>query len=167
MVAVNDTWHVVVTREGRDWLAEVQGIHGGAHTDARTLQTLDKHVREVIVLGADLPDDAMDELSVDYEYRLDDGDAERRAAVETRKKAQRLAADAEKRTALLARKYVSRGVAVRDVAAMLDISHQRVSQITAPAGTVKKAARKGTRTAAKRAAAQLKAGSRERTRSSA
>lgn len=132
MVAVNDTWNVIVTREGRDWLAEVQGVKGGGHTHARTLQALDKHVREVITLVADLPDDAMDGLEIDYEYRLDGSDDERKVAVETRKRAQRLAADAEKRYARLACRYVERGVAVRDIAAMLGISHQRVSQLTAP-----------------------------------
>lgn len=148
MVAVNDTWHVIVTREGRDWLAEVPAIHGGAHTHARTLQALDKYVREVIVLGADLPDEAMDSLEIDYEYRLDGSDDERKVAVETRKKAQRLAADAEKRYARLACRYVERGVAVRDIAAMLGISHQRVSQLTAPSSKSRRTSAASSRTKA-------------------
>lgn len=132
MATVNDRWHVIVTREGRDWLAEVQGIQGGAHTFARTLKGLDKHVREIIVLGADLPDEAQDALEIDYEYRVDDTDEARRAAVATRRKARRLAEEAEQQTSALARRYAARGVAVRDIAAMLDISYQRVAQLAAP-----------------------------------
>jgi hypothetical protein len=124
-----DAWHVIVTREGRDWLAEVQSIQEGAATYARTLKGLDKNVREVIVLGADLPDDAMDDLNVEYEYRIDEDDKQRRAAVATRREARRLAEKAERETSILACRYVERGVPVRDVAAMLDISHQRVSQL--------------------------------------
>lgn len=132
MAPVNDRWHVTVTREGRDWLAEVAELTSGAHTHARNLHTLDKHVREIIVLGADLPDDALNTLTIDYEYRVDEQDAERRRAVEERRTALRLAAEADQRYTALARNYVSRGLPVRDIAAMLGISHQRVSQLTAP-----------------------------------
>lgn len=131
MVEVSTPWHVIVTREGRDWLAEVQGIQGGA-TYARTLKGLDKNVREVIVLGADLPTDAQDTLDVDYEYQIDEADEQRRKAVATRREARRLAEKAEHETTILAQRYADRGVAVRDIAAMLDISYQRVSQLASP-----------------------------------
>ena len=53
-----DTYRVVVTREDGHWLADVPSLEG-AHTYARSLPTLDQAVREVVVLAADLPDEAM------------------------------------------------------------------------------------------------------------
>jgi predicted transcriptional regulator len=134
MVAVNDRWQVIVTREGRDWLAEVVGIRGGAHTHARTLDKLDQYVREVIVLGADLPDEALERLDLDYEYRVADADdAERREAVDIRKRAEELHARAIQAASQLALRYTERGLPVRDIATMLGISHQRVSQLASAA----------------------------------
>ena len=49
------TYRVMATREDDAWLADVPELPG-AHTFARTLPALDKAVREVIVLAADLPD---------------------------------------------------------------------------------------------------------------
>lgn len=60
-------YHVTVTREGEDWLADVPGLQG-AHTFARDLPSLDRYVREVIVLAADLPDAAADDLSLTWEF---------------------------------------------------------------------------------------------------
>lgn len=61
MVAMSQrTFRVVVTREDGQWLADVPGLTG-AHTYARSLPSLDQAVREVVVLAADLPDEAMPE----------------------------------------------------------------------------------------------------------
>jgi predicted RNase H-like HicB family nuclease len=59
-------YRVVVTREGDNWLAEVPELQG-AHTFARSLGALDQYVREVIVLAADLPDEAMPGLELEWE----------------------------------------------------------------------------------------------------
>ena len=59
-----DTYCVVVTREDGHWLADVPSLEG-AHTFARSLPTLDQAVREVVVLAADLPDEAMPVLVLD------------------------------------------------------------------------------------------------------
>ena len=68
------TSRVMATREDDAWLADVPELPG-AHTFARTLPALDKAVREVIVLAADLPDDVMGHLTLtwDYRYRGRDG----------------------------------------------------------------------------------------------
>jgi hypothetical protein len=58
MAAVSETYRVVVTRENGHWLADVPALQG-AHTYARSLPALDQAVREVVVLAADLPDEAM------------------------------------------------------------------------------------------------------------
>ena len=125
---------VVVTREDGHWLADVPELEG-AHTYARSLPALDQVVREVIVLAADLPDDAMPGLVLDYRY--DTGDPELDAtALEVRRlrrQADELAAAVTARTSEAAGQLVARGLSVRDVATLLGISPQRVSQLTAKA----------------------------------
>ena len=130
----NGSYGVVVTRDDGHWLADVPGLQG-AHTYARNLPALDQAVREVIVLAADLPDAAMPELVL--EYRYDTGDPELDAtALEVRRlrrQADELAAAAAARTGEAAARLVARGLSVRDVAALLGISPQRVSQLRAKA----------------------------------
>jgi predicted RNase H-like HicB family nuclease len=63
------TYRVHVTREDGQWLADVPELEG-THTYAASLTALDRHVREAIVLGADLPDDAMAGLDLVYSYDL-------------------------------------------------------------------------------------------------
>jgi hypothetical protein len=133
------TWQVRVTREDGSWLAEVQGLAEGSATWARNLPTLDRSVREVIVLGADLPDEAMDTLDIAYEYRTGDPALDA-AAADLRARRTDLAEAAAaltQDTAAHARALVEAGWSVRDVAALLGISPQRVSQMAtqAPAQT--------------------------------
>lgn len=61
------SYRVVVTREGDSRLADVPELEG-AHTWARNLPAFDRAVREVVVLAADLPDEAMPDLDLAYEY---------------------------------------------------------------------------------------------------
>ncbi len=125
---------VVVTREDDRWLADVPALQG-AHTYARSLPALDQAVREVIVLAADLPDEAMPGLVLDYRY--DTGDPELdTTALEVRRlrrQADELSVAVTARTREVAVQLVARGLSVRDVAALLGISPQRVSQLTAKA----------------------------------
>lgn len=125
---------MVVTREDSHWLADVPELQG-AHAYARNLPTLDQAVREVIVLAADLPDEAMPELVIDYDYHTGDPELDT-TAVEVRRlrrQADELAATATAQTAQAAIRLVARGLSVRDAAALLGISPQRVSQFTARA----------------------------------
>ena len=129
-----DTYRVVVTREDGQWLADVPSLEG-AHTYARSLPTLDQAVREVVVLAADLPDEAMPVLVLDYEYHTGDAslDVTAQEVRQLRREADELAAAAATRTGRAAAELVARGLSVRDVAALLGISPQRVSQLTARA----------------------------------
>ena len=129
-----DTYRVVVTREDGQWLADVPSLEG-AHTYARSLPSLDQAVREVVVLAADLPDEAMPALRLDYEYHTGDAnlDTTAREVRQLRREAEELAAAAATRTSRAAAELVARGLSVRDVAALLGISPQRVSQLTAQA----------------------------------
>lgn len=126
-----ETYRVVVTREDGAWLADVPELDG-AHTFARSLAGLDRGAREVIVLAADLPDDAMAGLQLHYEFRTGDPDVDATAADvrALRAQAEDLATTATRRTAEAARQLVARGLSVRDTAIVLGISPQRVSQLT-------------------------------------
>ena len=129
-----DTYRVVVTREDGYWLADVPSLEG-AHTYARSLPNLDQAVREVVVLAADLPDEAMPSLRLEYEYHTGDAslDATALEVRQLRRQADEIAAAAVVRTGQAAAELVARGLSVRDVAALLGISPQRVSQLTARA----------------------------------
>ena len=128
-------FRVVVTRQDGQWLADVPELQG-AHTYARSLPSLDQAVREVVVLAADLPDQAMPELVLDYDYHTGDPELDATALEvrRLRRQADDLAAAATARTGQVAAQLVARGLSVRDVAALLGISPQRVSQLTAKAG---------------------------------
>jgi DNA-binding NarL/FixJ family response regulator len=127
-------YRVVVTREDGQWLADVPELQG-AHTYARSLPSLDQAVREAVVLAADLPDEAMRDLVLDYDYHTGDPDLDATALEvrRLRRQADELAATAASRTGQAAAQLVARGLSVRDVAALLGISPQRVSQLTARA----------------------------------
>jgi DNA-binding CsgD family transcriptional regulator len=135
MAAMSDRgYRVVVTREDGHWLADVPELQG-AHTYARNLPTLDQVVREVIVLAANLPDEAMPELVIDYDYHTGDPDLDT-ATMEVRRlrrQADEIATTAAARTEQAAVRLVASGLSVRDAAALLGISPQRVSQLTAKA----------------------------------
>jgi len=135
MAAMNgDTYRVIITRDDGHWLADVPSLRG-AHTYARSLSALDQAVREIVVLAADLPDEAMPGLVLEFEYHTGDArlDATTREVRQLRRQADELAAAATARTSEAAVELVARGMSVRDVAALLGISPQRVSQLTARA----------------------------------
>jgi hypothetical protein len=127
----NHVYRAVVTREDGTWLADMPELPGG-HTYARTLPALDKAVREVVVLAADLPDDAMDRVCVEWEFHTGDSalDAETARVRALRAEAERMAAEASQSTATLARRLVACGTSVRDAATLLGVSAQRISQVT-------------------------------------
>jgi hypothetical protein len=128
MAAVSSgTYRLVITRENGQWLADVPSLEG-AHTYARSLPALDQAVREVVVLAADLPDEAMPGLVLEYDYRTGDAGLDRtaREVRQLRRQADELAAIAAVRTGEVAVELLARGLSVRDVAALLGISPQRV-----------------------------------------
>jgi hypothetical protein len=121
-------YHVHVTREGDQWLADVPELEG-SQTYALSLTALDRYVREVIVLGADLPDEAMDDLDLAWRYDIADRLVER--ANQLRAERDDLAkreAQLQRETEELAVKLTEKGYSVRDTGPLLGVSHQRVSQ---------------------------------------
>lgn len=134
MAAVSGTYRVVVRRDPEDarfWLADVDGLPG-AHTSSRSLASLDRYVREVIVLAADLPDDAEDGLDVEWHYEtgVPDLDQDTERVRKLRQDLEVANRDLGKRTAALANELVRRsGLSVREAATLLGVSPSRVDQM--------------------------------------
>jgi hypothetical protein len=124
----------VVRRDPEDarfWLADVDGLEG-AHTSSRSLATLDRYVREVIVLAADLPDQADKDLRLEWIFRTGDRqlDVETERIRAQRTKLEAASSDLAHRTDRLARLLVSEGrFSVREAAVLLGVSPARVDQL--------------------------------------
>jgi predicted RNase H-like HicB family nuclease len=130
---MSDTYRVRVTRDvDGSWLADVPDLQG-AHTFARTLPRLEQYVREVIVLAAELPDAAMPDLNLVWEF--DTGDPELDGALAAVREARRQAAETlerlERSTAAGATDLSARGYSVRDAAVLLGVSPARAGQLMA------------------------------------
>lgn len=119
-----------VTREDDYWLATVNGL-AGAHTEARTLSMLDTAIREVIVLAADLPDEAMQDLTIDYEFQTGEPVIDEQATEVRHERHELEQRDREvtAHTEAIVRWAAENGYSVRDTAVLTGISHQRVSQV--------------------------------------
>jgi hypothetical protein len=127
-------YRVVVTRDPEDarfWLADVDGLDG-AHTYARSLTALDRYVREVIVLAADLPDEAEEAVQLIWDYQTGDPTIDAVAA-QIRSRREQVEAEARhlaEETTTLARRLVTEGrYSVRDAAALLAVSPSRIGQL--------------------------------------
>lgn len=121
------SYEVVVTREGDNWLADVPELEG-AHTYARSLAGLREAVREVIILAADLPDDAKPAVT----WRYDVGDERVAFAAEVgrlRAELARREAAVQADTAKAIDELRRAGYSVRDSAALLNMTPGRVSQV--------------------------------------
>jgi predicted RNase H-like HicB family nuclease len=124
------TYHVVVTREDDAWLADVPDLPG-THTWAKNLPGLDRSVREAIALAENLPDGAEPDLSLIYSYDI--GDPELNAVTAhlraERERIQREERQLAEQTAAVAAQLTERSMSVRDAAALLAVSPQRISQV--------------------------------------
>lgn len=128
---MTNTHHVSVSREGTNWLASVPGVDG-VHTYARTLAGLEREVREAIAIVLDLTEDA--EAGLELTWELHTGDPDLDAQTTALRLERRRLAQAEKelaeRTAMMARRLRKEQWSVRDVAALLGVSPQRISQVS-------------------------------------
>lgn len=120
---------VAVLDDDKRWVAEVEDLPA-AHADARNLETLDRYVREVIVLAEDLPDDAGPDLRLAWQYHTGDGyvDDELTDLRRLRSMLEEAQRDLEART----RKVLAgmREHSMRDASAMLGVSRARVQQLS-------------------------------------
>lgn len=128
---MSDTYHVVVTRSEGTWEADVPNV-AGAHTFARSLPSLIKSVREVIILMDDLDDSA--DPAFELFFDVEDAALIRAVSIgQERRALQARIADVQAETEAMARILTKAGWSVRDVAVLLDITPGRVSQV-APTG---------------------------------
>lgn len=119
---------VVYERDpGGVWLARVSGV-AGCHTHGRTLEQARVRIREALALWIDDAESATlrDEIRLPARARV----AVRRARVE-RDRAERQQARAQDSLRSAAASLATGlGLSLRDAAELLDLSHQRVQQLT-------------------------------------
>jgi hypothetical protein len=144
-ISVPAHYRVVVRRDPEDarfWLADVDGLDG-AHTSSRSLASLDRYVREVIVLAADLPDDAEAGLILTWGYRTGDAVADQQTEEVRQRRSEldeAIRAPAGQ-TAELARRLVTQdGFSIREAAALLSTSPARIDQMVQEPKKAKNAA---------------------------
>ena len=122
------THTATVTREGKWWMVRVAGLNG--LTQARHLGEANRMAREFIAVSLDEP---LENVNVDVTVvsagRVTDIDkvlqrirAERGAAADLESKAQQDTID-------LARALVAENIPLRDIGAVLGVSHQRAHQL--------------------------------------
>lgn len=126
------TYHIVVTRDGDGWMADVPALPG-THTWAKTLRALDRNIREVIGMVEDLPRSAEASLDLDLEYRTGDPELDARSSeLRTRRKEiERNAAEVASQTRELAGQLAGQ-LPVSDTAILLGVSKGRVTQLQVP-----------------------------------
>ena len=123
-------YKVDITREGRWWMVHIPEIDG--LTQARRLAEAPMMAREYIALDRGIP---LREVNVEVaSVRIDQpGSRELLDSANHIKQMRAQANDLERKSAARARDYanwlVTHGVPVRDIAALLEISPQRVSQL--------------------------------------
>ena len=123
------TFHVVVTRDGDGWMADVPALPG-THTWARTLRAFDRKVREVIGMVEDLPRRAEAALDLEMEYRTGDPVLDERAGRlrARRREQERAAVEIAGDTSELLRRFAAQ-LSVGDAAVLLGVSKGRISQL--------------------------------------
>ncbi len=128
------TYTAVIERdeESRWWLAHIDAVVPdlrGLRTEAKTLQTLRRRLRDLLSLEA--RDAKRARIELRFRWKAD----ERRALQEAqrrRQKAEKAQAEAMEATARAARTLQARGVSQRDAAELLGLSHQRIQQVLQP-----------------------------------
>jgi predicted RNase H-like HicB family nuclease len=116
------TYHVVVTRDGDGWMADVPALPG-THTWAKTLRAVDRNVREVIGMVEDLPRSAEAALDLEMDYRTGDPVLDERAdrLRARRHEQERAAAEIASDTSELLQRFAAQ-LSVGDAAVLLGVS---------------------------------------------
>ena len=123
---MSTTYTATATREGRWWVLEVEGV--GA-TQVRALRDAAAEVADMVAITLDVPvEDVVVEVNPALDPALLDEVATARRSVSMLKIAQSEAAHQSREAA---RKLERAGLTRADVAAVLEVSPQRVSQLLA------------------------------------
>lgn len=120
-----DRYHVVVSRGGKFWFVQVRDLPMGM-TQARRIAEVEPMARDLIASLLDIPPDSF-ELTIRFEGDLADHAA---VAIEARAAARAATERAEAEAREAARYLVDQGLAVRDAAALLQVSPGWVSVLT-------------------------------------
>ena len=144
VAAVRRRYQVRARRWARGWELHIDGV---GVTQSRTLATAETMVRDYIAVDLDLDPEAFD---LEITAEVGDGlDAEVTAVRRDIREAERALAQAAERSRALARALADKGITGRDVARVLGVSPQRVSQLlkagTATAGSASATARRDSR----------------------
>ncbi|GAA1742303.1 hypothetical protein GCM10009809_42010 [Isoptericola hypogeus] len=119
---------VTVTREGKWWVAEVDGVLGGA-TETQRLADLEEEVRDLLAGLLDADDDSF-ELKWDLSAVLGpEGQAMWEAYLKERADLEERRRQFEADRLATVRKMADAGISVRDSAALVELSYQRVAQL--------------------------------------
>jgi predicted RNase H-like HicB family nuclease len=120
-------YHVVMTRDGAGWMADVP-VLPGTHTWAKSLRALDRNVREVIGMVEDLPRSAEAALDLEMDYHTRDPVLDERAdSLRARRREQeRAGAEIASDTRELARQPTTQ-LPVSDAAVLLGVSKGRIT----------------------------------------
>lgn len=113
-------------RSGRWWAIEIPDIGGGIYTQARRLDQAGAMARDAIALTLDVPPDSFDVEVVPVLPR--DWEAELEAVREARRSAAAAEQRAQATVDGFVRRLVDSGLTVRDVGALVGLSHQRVAK---------------------------------------
>jgi predicted transcriptional regulator len=129
MAAVTTTYTAVANREGEWWVLAVPDLD--IVTQARRLDQAEPMVRDLIATWLDIPADSF-RVSVTADLP-DDVRADVAEARQLRQRAEVLTMTAAAASRRVVERLIGRGLRVRDVALILGISPQRVSQLSSPA----------------------------------
>jgi len=122
------SYTVNVAREGRYWVASVDGVRGSA-VETRVLGALEHEVRDGLALLLDIEPGSFD---ISWVIELPDAARQALDAFEEARTRRHAAEDAYERSMRTAAdKLTQASLSLRDTAALMDISHQRVQQVRA------------------------------------
>lgn len=121
------TFDVTVTREGKWWMVEVPELDG--LTQARRLSEAGQMATEWIALSLDLPLSEVEVNIIEVDVAGLDAQAAGELVIRLREDVRQIEALISGVTSATAKRLVGEGVPTRDVAEILGLSHQRISQI--------------------------------------
>lgn len=120
---------VHVEHKGKWWFIQVQGLPF-AMSQCRQLRQVDQMAREVIAMVTEVEESAVGELDIHVVTPMDTQSDLAQLVNDTERLAALTVATSENRTSLV-RRLQRGGLSTRDIAYLVGISHQRVSQLTA------------------------------------
>ena len=127
---MSTTYTATAVREGRWWDIQVPEV--GGHTQTRRLSDIETMARELIAVTLDVPLSAVAVVVTITKVGSVENVSERAAAI---KEARREAAELDQwqlaQAAKLAHELTAAAVPLRDIGTILDVSFQRVHQLTA------------------------------------